>query len=51
MGQTRAQLLHFIWHALDTCTLVNALGNGAFLGATQFEMVPIGQNEHHVRGA
>ena len=51
MGQTRAQLLHFIWQALDTWMFVNALGNGAFLGATQLEMVPMGQNEHHVRGA
>ena len=25
--------------------------SGAFFGATQREMVPIGQNEHHVRGA
>ncbi|MDE6094767.1 MAG: hypothetical protein K2G52_01100 [Muribaculaceae bacterium] len=31
-------------------TLDNALGNGSFLGVTQDESVPIGQNEHHVRG-
>ena len=30
--------------------LVKALGSGACLGATHREMVPMGQNEHQVRG-
>jgi len=51
MGQTRAQLLHFIWQALLTWMLLNPLGNGSFLGATQREMVPMGQKLHQVRGA
>jgi len=51
MGHTRAQLLHFIWQLLATWTLVKEPGKGLFLGATQLEMVPIGQNEHQVRGA
>ena len=51
MGHTRAQLLHFIWQALDTCTFVNASGIGSFLGATQRDIVPMGQNVHHVLGA
>ncbi len=51
IGQTLAQLLHFIRHDESTVTLVNALGNGDFLGVTRAESVPIGQNEHHVRGA
>lgn len=27
------------------------MGRGALRGATQLERVPMGQNEHHVRGA
>ena len=51
MGHTLAQLLHFIWQEASTLTLVNAFGNGAFFGVAHDESVPIGQNEHHVRGA
>ena len=43
--------MHFIWHVLNTWTFVKDDGTGVFFGATHREMVPIGQNEHHVRGA
>ncbi len=51
MGQTLAQFLHFIWQELSTWTLVNAFGNAGLFGVTHEERVPIGQNEHQVRGA
>lgn len=51
MGHTREQLLHFISHAPLTCTEEYPFGKGALRGATQFDKVPIGQKEHHVRGA
>ena len=51
MGHTLAQLLHFIWQVLATCMFVNPFGAGSFFGDTHDDSVPIGQNEHHVRGA
>ena len=51
MGHTLAQLLHFIWQVSATCILVKLPGNGVFRGDTHDERVPIGQKEHHVRGA
>lgn len=51
MGQTREQLLHFIWQVDLTKTRRYFSGSRPLRGVTQFERVPIGQNEHHVRGA
>lgn len=51
MGQTREQVLHFVWHASLTCMDSYPFGRGALRGATQLERVPMGQNEHQVRGA
>ncbi len=51
MGHTRAQLLHFIWHVELTNILRYFEGNAPFFGVAQDERVPMGQNEHQVRGA
>ena len=51
IGHTRAQFLHFISQDASICTLVYTLGRGLFFGDTHDDIVPIGQNEHHVRGA
>mgnify|MGYP002626228962 CR=1 FL=1 len=51
MGQTRAHILHFIWHEASTWMRVKPSGSGCLRGATQLDSVPIGQNAHHVRGA
>lgn len=51
MGHTLAQFLHFVLQEASTFTLVKAAGKGALRGVTHDDRVPIGQNEHHVRGA
>lgn len=49
MGHALAHRLHFIWQAEETQTWGNPFF--VFLGVTQADNVPIGQNEHQVRGA
>lgn len=50
MGHARAQLLH-LTHLSSTCMLRYFSGSGAVRGETHDDNVPIGQKEHHVRGA
>ncbi len=51
MGHARAQFWHCWLQLCPTRTLRKPAGKGGFFGATHADSVPIGQNEHHVRGA
>ena len=51
MGHTRAHSLQVVLQALLTWTALKPAGSGCCLGATQREMVPMGQKLHQVRGA
>ena len=51
MGHALAQFLHLVVQDEATFTLVKAAGKGALRGVPHDDSVPIGQNEHQVRGA